>query len=123
MVPKSHASDMRWRFSQGATDYDTLKSSILTYTQHVRFENSYGKGNTDMQDDAFSYAKSDECSDWLSVDDHLVSEFSLNIFLSSEVAEVCSLPTKPRSRKLSMYLPLLFLCQELLLGATRRGQG
>ena len=27
MVPKSHASDMRWRFSQGATDYDALKSS------------------------------------------------------------------------------------------------
>ena len=69
MVPKSHASDMRWRFSQGATDYDTLKSSILTYTQHVRFENSYGKGDTDMQVDAFGYSKSDEWSDWLSVAD------------------------------------------------------
>ena len=47
MVPKSHASDMRWRFSQVATDYDTLESSIFTHTQHVRFEGSYGKGDTD----------------------------------------------------------------------------
>ena len=30
MIPKSHVSDMRWRFSQGATDYDILKASILT---------------------------------------------------------------------------------------------
>ena len=49
MVPKSHASDMRWRFSQGATDYDTLKSSILTCTQHVIFEGLYAKGDNDMQ--------------------------------------------------------------------------
>ena len=66
MVPKSHTSDMRWRFSQGAMDYDTLKSSILSYTQHARFESSYGKGDTDMQVDAFGYAKSDDWSDWIS---------------------------------------------------------
>ena len=49
MVPRSHASDMRWRFSQGATDYDTLKSSILTYTQHVRFDAANGKGDNDIR--------------------------------------------------------------------------
>ena len=52
MVPKSHASDMRWRFSQGLQDYDTLKSSILTYSQHLRFDSAYGRGDNDMQVDA-----------------------------------------------------------------------
>ena len=90
MVPKSHASDMRWRFSQGATDYDTLKSSILTYTQHVRFENSYGKGDTDMQVDALGYPKSDEWSDWIAVADPVeVSAFYEGIAagLNSEVPD------------------------------------
>ena len=67
MVPRSHASDIRWRFSQGATDYDTLKSSILTYTQHVRFDTAYSKGDKDMQIDEFGYKKSDEWSDWIAV--------------------------------------------------------
>ena len=67
MVPRSHASGMRWRFSQGATDYDTLRSSILIYTQHVRFDAVYSKGDNDMQIDAFGYEKSDKWSDWLSV--------------------------------------------------------
>ena len=42
MVPKSHASDMRWRFSQGLQDYESLKSSILTYSQHLRFDGAHG---------------------------------------------------------------------------------
>ena len=79
MVPKSHASDMRWRFGQGATDYETLKSSILTYTQHVRFENSYGKVDTDMQVDAFGYAKSDEGSVIYISDSDLVWRMQLMI--------------------------------------------
>ena len=51
------------------TDYDTLKSSILTYTQHVRFEGSYAKGDNDMQAHAFGYAKSDDRSDWIATAD------------------------------------------------------
>ena len=58
---------MRWRFSQGATDYDTLKSFILTYTQHVRFDAAYSKADNDMQIDEFGYEKSDEWSDWIAV--------------------------------------------------------
>ena len=50
---------MRWRFSQSATDYDTPK--------HVRFDSAYGKGDNDMQVDAFWYEKNDDWSDWISV--------------------------------------------------------
>ena len=56
----------------------------------MRFENSYGKGDTDMQVDAFGYAKSDEWSDWLSVaDPSEVSAFYQGVAagLSSEVPD------------------------------------
>ena len=46
---------MRLRFSQGGTDYDTLKSSILTYAQHDRFDAAYSKGDNGMQIDEFGY--------------------------------------------------------------------
>ena len=48
MVPRSHTSDMRWRFSHGAT-YNTRKSSIVTYTEYVRFDSAYSTGDNDMQ--------------------------------------------------------------------------
>ena len=67
MVPKSHASDMRWRFSQGATDYDSLKTSILTYSQHLRMDNAHGRGDNDMQVDAL--ATQDAWCEWISVAD------------------------------------------------------
>ena len=53
MIPKSHMSDMRWRFSQGSQDYETLKTSILTFSQHLRMENAYSRGDNDMQVDSF----------------------------------------------------------------------
>ena len=66
-VPRSHASDLRWRFSKGARVNDTLKSCILAYTQHVRFDSAYSKSDNDMQVEAFGYEKSDDWSDWISV--------------------------------------------------------
>ena len=45
MIPKSHVSDMRWRCSQGTTHYDTLKASILTCSQHQRFDGAYNRGD------------------------------------------------------------------------------
>ena len=99
MAPKSHASDMRWRFSHGATDYGTLKSTSLSYTQHVRFEGSYGKGDTDMQVDVFGYAKCDVWSDWIAVAEPCeVTAFYEGVAagLSSEVLDRC-LRTLPSS--------------------------
>ena len=66
MIPKSHVSDMRWRFSQGTTDYDTLKASILTYSQHLRFDGAYGRGDNDMQIDALGQSTGDSWSEWIS---------------------------------------------------------
>ena len=67
MVPKTHASDMRWRFSQGMTSYDQLKSSILTYSQHLRFDAAHGRGDSDMQCDAVAWepAGSDDWTEWI----------------------------------------------------------
>ena len=51
LVPKTHISDMRWRFSQGSQDYQSLVASILSYSQHLRFDASFGRGDNDMQVD------------------------------------------------------------------------
>ena len=56
----------------------------------MRFENSYGKGDTDMQVDAFGYAKSDEWSDWIAIaDPSEVSAFYEGVAagLSSEIPD------------------------------------
>ena len=66
MVPKSHASDMRWRFSQGATDYDSLKQSILTYSQHLRMDGAHARGDNDMHCDALGLVSPDGWEEWIS---------------------------------------------------------
>ena len=43
MLPKSHAADMRWKFSQGLTDYNAIVESVLSYSQHMRFDGSFNR--------------------------------------------------------------------------------
>ena len=51
MLPGSHAGEMRWRFSQGLTNYDQIVASVLSYSQHLRHEDSFRRDN-DMQCDS-----------------------------------------------------------------------
>ena len=52
LLPASHAADLRWRFAQGTTGYQDLQASIINYSQHLRFEGSFGRGDNDMNVDA-----------------------------------------------------------------------
>ena len=51
MIPKSHISEMRFRFTEHTQDYEALKRSILSYSQHLRMDNALGRGDNDMQVD------------------------------------------------------------------------
>ena len=66
LLPKSHLADMRWRFSTGMTDYTTMVASILSYSQHLRFDGSFARGDNDMVVDALARGgeKTDQWEEW-----------------------------------------------------------
>ena len=39
---------MKQKFAEGLADYCKLTEQILTYSQHIRFEGAFGRGNNDM---------------------------------------------------------------------------
>ena len=55
MLPRSHAADMRWKFSQGLTNYNEIVASVLSYTQHMRFDGAHSRGDNDMQCDSAEF--------------------------------------------------------------------
>ena len=53
IFPQSpQTDDLKWRFTQGPTDYNSLVESVVTYAQHVQHEGAYKRGDNDMAVDA-----------------------------------------------------------------------
>ena len=60
IMPKTQAADLKWRFANGISDYNSMVEQIETYSQHLRHESAYGRGEADgRMVDALS-------KDWLS---------------------------------------------------------
>ena len=55
LMPKSHLADMRWKFAAGLTNYNALVESVTQYSQHLRFEGSFQRGDNDMQCDLLEH--------------------------------------------------------------------
>ena len=69
IFPKSlQTDDLKWRFMQGLTDYNSLVESVVTYAQHVRHEGAYKRGDNDMAVDSLGkFGKGyqmDTASEW-----------------------------------------------------------
>ena len=46
-MPKTQAADLKWRFANGLSDYNSMVEQIETYSQHLRHESAYGRGEAD----------------------------------------------------------------------------
>jgi len=47
IMPKTQAADLKWRFANGLSNYDSMVEQIETYSQHLRHESAYGRGEAD----------------------------------------------------------------------------
>ncbi len=47
IMPKTQAADLKWRFANGLSNYDSMVEQIETYSQHLRHESAYGRGEGD----------------------------------------------------------------------------
>ena len=48
LLPKSYEAEIKWRLASGMVDYGALKESIASYSQHIRSEGSFKRGDNDM---------------------------------------------------------------------------
>ena len=48
LLPKTQAETLKLRYAEGLTDYKQIVSNILTFSQTMRFEGAYGRGDNDM---------------------------------------------------------------------------
>ena len=46
-MPKTQAADLKWRFANGLSNYDSMVEQIEIYSQHLRHESAYGHGEAD----------------------------------------------------------------------------
>ena len=48
LLPKSHERELKLKFAMGLTDYGELTQQIMGYSQQIRFERAYSRGDNDM---------------------------------------------------------------------------
>lgn len=48
LLPKAQAESLKLRYAEGLTDYRQIVQNLLTFSQTVRFEGAYGRGDSDM---------------------------------------------------------------------------
>ena len=48
LLPKSHERELKLTFAMGLTDYRKLTQQIMGYSQQIRFEGAYSRGDNDM---------------------------------------------------------------------------
>ena len=61
IMPKMQAAEFKWRFVNGLSNYSSLVEQIEQYSQHIRHETAYGRGEgDDRMVDALAH------EDWLS---------------------------------------------------------
>ena len=48
LLPKSHERELKLKFAMGLTDYGELTQQIMGYSQQIRFEGAYSRGDNDM---------------------------------------------------------------------------
>ena len=66
IMPKTQAADLKWRFANGLSNYDSMVEQIETYSQHLRHESAYGRGEADdRMVDALGKAQPQPSGDWL----------------------------------------------------------
>ena len=56
LLPKGYERDLKQKFAEGLTDYRKLTEQILTYSQHIRFEGAFGRGDNDMDIGSLDWA-------------------------------------------------------------------
>ena len=52
LAKSPQTDDLKWRFMQGLTDYNSLVERVVTYAQHVRHDGAYKHGDNDMAVDS-----------------------------------------------------------------------
>ena len=69
IFPKSpQTDDLKWRFMQGLTDYNNMISQVVSYSQHIRHQGAYGRGDNDMAVDSLAMAAPGQApamADWI----------------------------------------------------------
>ena len=69
IFPKSpQTDDLKWLFMQGLTDYNNMISQVVSYSQHIRHQGAYGRGDNDMAVDSLAMAAPGQepaLADWI----------------------------------------------------------
>ena len=47
IMPKTQATELKWRFANGLSNYASMVEQIEQYSQHIRHETAYGRGEGD----------------------------------------------------------------------------
>ena len=47
-MPKTHERELKLKFAMGLTDYRELMQQIMGYSQQIRLEGAYSRGDNDM---------------------------------------------------------------------------
>ena len=48
ILPPAQASDIKWKFAGGLTSYSAMTEHIETYSQHIRMEGAFARGDNDV---------------------------------------------------------------------------
>ena len=65
LLPKTHERELKLKFAMGLTNYNELTAQIMGYSQQLRFEGAYARGDNDSA--AMDVSSLEDWRDWMRV--------------------------------------------------------